>query len=156
MKNRFLGFFVRTSSLLTACCIGLLVPSSVYGQSQWIACRENGDSSVSFFAQVSPYQDGSGSVVIAYPSSSSSVGFQRVYGESVVVAPTAISFTYRLAELSAGYDVVLNRGDLSYARKMVVCAQMRGRTYCEGATVYRGSCAFSESPFSSSGYNNKI
>jgi hypothetical protein len=156
MKSMLSSLFIGASFSFSACCLGLLAPSSAYSQSQWLACRDNGDRSTSFYAQVSPYQDGSGSAIVAYPSSLSSVGLQRVYGDSVVVAPTAISFTYRLEEVSARFDVTLNRGDLSYSRKMVVCAQMGGSTYCEGSTVYRGTCAFSESPFSASGYNNKI
>lgn len=120
----------------------------------WISCRRDGSRSLDFYAQIKPYQDGSGSVLIVYPNPLSQVGLQRVYGDSVIFAPQAISFTYDLAGLSGQVEITLDRKTLRYRSKL--WAKYGSRLISDKSAESNGSCSFSDSPFSSPDSGNQI
>lgn len=120
----------------------------------WISCRRDASTSLDFYAQIKPYQDGSGSVLIVYPDPLSRVGLQRVYANSVIFAPKGISFTYDLAGLSGQVEITLDRSTLRYRSKL--WAKYGSRLISDKSAEKTGSCSFSDSPFSSQNNTNQI
>jgi hypothetical protein len=154
LGRKFFWFPSRLSYFACALFLCCFSRSPAFAQGQWIVCRQDGSTSVSFYAQIAPYQDGSGSVIVAYPSPLSSVGFQRVHGQSVIVGPSAISFKYDLVEMGGRYEINLNRENLRYSSKL--WARIGSSLVSDRKSEKSGLCSLSGNPFSSSGRNNQL